>query len=224
MKAISSTLVVAAALASALTISGCALTGQTSSVSILAPNVTLPADPAREPVDWSLQIQRPVADQMRDSDRLLVRRGPSRLQVYAGAAWLDNVPAMLQTALVRSFSDAEVLAGVARAGSIRSRYSLATEIRHFEAVETDTGDLDVAIELQAALIHQRSSRPVDSRNFSARRSVAGTDVDPLVAAFEAALIEVFGEMIDWTLASGEAAEARIEERRGDEERRDRRRR
>lgn len=187
-------------------LAGCMLTGQTSPISILAPAVELDSVAREEAVDWSVQVQRPVADQMRDSDRLLVRRTPSRLQVYPGAAWLDSVPEMLQSMLVKSFSDAESFGGVGRSGGLRTRYSLATEIRHFEAVDAD-GRMSVDIAIQASLIHQRSARQVASRSFRYGGDVSGPGVDPIVEGFESALAELMSDMLHWVLAAGLQADA-----------------
>jgi cholesterol transport system auxiliary component len=187
-------------------LASCMLTGQTSPISILAPNVEPLQPEAEGSVEWSVQVQRPIADQMRDSDRLLVRLTPSRLQVYPGAAWLDSVPEMLQTMMIKQFADSERFGGVGRSGGMRTRYSLATEIRHFELVD-QPGRLSVDIELQASLIHQRSARAVASRSFRHERSLAGTGVDPIVQAFELALGDLLAELQGWVLAEGQLADA-----------------
>lgn len=193
-----------------LLLAGCMLTGQPSPINILAPAVELPRVERAEGVEWSLQIQRPVADAMRDSDRLLVRRAPSRLQVYSGAAWLDSVPEMLQSLLVKSFADTESFGGVGRSGGMRTRYSLATEVRHFEAVDED-GRIRVDIAIQANLIHQRSARPVASRTFRHGGPVSGSGVDPILAGFESALQSLMAELVEWVLAEGQSADAAREE-------------
>lgn len=201
-----------------LALSACMLTGQPSPMSILAPSVELSASERADRVDWSVQIQRPMADAMRDSDRLLVRRAASRLQVYPGAAWFDSVPEMLQSMLVKAFSDSEGFAGVSRSGGIRTRYSVATEIRNFEAVDLD-GQVAVEIVLQASLIHQRSARPIAGRTFRHGGPVANTGLDPIVSGFEDALAELMHDMIDWVMEQGELAEAEWAERGEDRTRR-----
>jgi cholesterol transport system auxiliary component len=197
-------------LALPLMLAGCMLTGQPAPVSILAPAVELPRAEHAERVEWSVQIQRPVADAMRDSDRLLVRKAPSRLQVYPGAAWLDSVPEMLQSMLVKSFADTERFSGVGRTGGMRTRYSLATEVRHFEAVD-DAGRMQVDIAIQASLIHQRSARPVASRTFRQGGPVSGSGLDPILAGFESALEQLMVELVDWVLDEGQRADAAREE-------------
>lgn len=193
-------------LALPLVLSGCMLTGQPSPISILAPAVELTRSEREDPVEWSVQVQRPIADAMRDSDRLLVRRAPSRLQVYPGAAWLDSVPEMLQSMLVKSFADTESFSGVGRTGGMRTRYSLATEVRHFEAVDED-GRIAIDIAIQANLIHQRTARSVASRTFRQGGPVSGSGVDPMLEGFESALQALMAELVDWVLNEGQQADA-----------------
>ncbi len=192
-------------------LSGCMLTRSSSPMSILAPSVQIDQRSDEEAVGWSLQVQRPMTDAMRDSDRVLVRRAPSRLQVYAGAAWLDSAPEMLQSLMIQSFTDTGSFTGVSRAGGMRTRYSLATELRHFEAVDDGSADLTVEIVLQASLVHQRSARPMASQTFAKQQKIDGKALDDLVAGFELALEGLMNEMIDWVFEQSAVFEARGEE-------------
>ncbi len=190
---------------------GCMLGGQTRSLNIIAPEVELTTSDEWPEVDWSLQIRRPVADQMRDSARILVRVGPSRMQPYPSAVWLDSVPEMLQSAMIQAHEDSGRIAGVSRPGSSRSRYSLTSELRRFEAVDTGGPDLEVEIVLQANLVHVRSSRMLATRRFEHRATTRGKELDELIEAFEQALGELATELVGWTLESGQEAENRERE-------------
>ena len=192
-------------------LSACMLGGQPAPVTIMAPNVKMPADFDAEPVEWSLQIQRPVADQMRDSDRVLVRRTPSRLQVYPGAAWLDSVPEMLQSLMIRALTDAERFEGIGRSGGLRARYRLVTEVRHFEAVDDGSANLSVDLVIQASLVHQRSSRQVASHTFRHSARSRGTEIGPLIEAWEGALNEFLADLTLWILEQGHQADADFEQ-------------
>jgi cholesterol transport system auxiliary component len=195
----------------AMLLPACMLTGQQAPISIMAPNVDVLPDDHWPVVEWSLQVQRPIADQMRDSDRVLVRRTPSRLQVYSQAAWLDSVPEMLQSVMIKGFADAGVFGGVGRAGGIRTRYSLTTEIRNFEAVDDGGPDLRVEVVLQAGLIHQRSARPVAGQIFRHSGQARGKGVDALIEAYELVLQELLVELTEWVLEEGLAFDSMVEE-------------
>lgn len=205
----------------ALLVAGCMLGRQLSSVSIVAPQVDVAANPDWPQADWSLQVQRPQADQMRDSDRLLVRVSRSRLQPFPGAAWLDSMPAMVQALMIQQFEDSDRFAGVGRAGGMRSRFSLSTEIRHFEAVDDGQPGLGVDLAIQANLIHHRSGRVLASRTFNHQARVSGTDLDPLVEAFETAMGALFADLTGWVLTEGERAAQQFEQWRDRDRPRDR---
>lgn len=204
------------ALAMMAAMAACALTRPPSPISILAPHIHVEASPDWPEVEWPLQIQRPTTDQMRDSDRLLVRYAASRLQVYGGVAWLDRMPDMLQSIMIRAFGDAGRFEGIGRAGDFRARYLLATEVRHFEAVDDGGPDLHVDIAVHANLIHHRTARTVAAQTFRHQITSDGRALDPLVDAFETALAELVDDLIGWTLEQGEAAGARMETRIGRE--------
>lgn len=191
-------------LVTATLLSGCMLTGQVSPVSMIAPDIETAVDPDWPRVEWSLQVQRPEADRMRDSDRLMVRVSGSRLQSFPESAWLDNMPDMVQSLMIRHFEDSRRFGGVGRAG-MRGRFSLASEIRHFEAVDDGQDGLGVHLSVHVNLLHPASGRIVASHTFSQRVRAPGTTLDPLIAAFEQAMGALLADLTGWVLAEGERA-------------------
>ncbi len=196
-----------------LVLGACGLTGQVSPVSIIAPELELQTDERWNAVDWALQVRRPVADQMRDSERILIRTGASRLQPYPASSWLDNVPDMLQSLTIQALEDSGRFVGVGRAGSLRSRFALATELRRFEGVDDGRADLAVDLVIQANLVDQRSGRVAASRTFTVRERAGGKELDDLVIAFERVMQEYFFQLTGWVLDEGELARAQFDENR-----------
>lgn len=194
-----------------LTTSGCMLARSPTAVSIIAPEVDMAVDEAWPGVDWSLLVQRPTADQMRDSDRILVRVSRSRLQPWPETAWLDSMPDMVHSLLIQSLEDSGRFAGVGRAGGMRSRFGLVSEVRRFEVVDAGHGDLSVALAMQANLIHQPSGRVMASRSFEHGQNVGGTSLDAVIDAFELAMGELFAELAGWVLTAGQQASAELED-------------
>lgn len=203
----------AVALALLLLLSACGLGRPLSPVSIIAPEIELRSDPNWEAVDWALQVRRPAADRMRDSDRILMRTGASRLQPYPAASWLDNVPDMLQALTVQGLEDSGQLLGVGRAGGLRSRFALATEIRRFEGADDGRAELAVHLVIQANLVDQRSGAVAASRTFTVVEPTSGSGLDELVSAFERALQDYFSELTGWVLVEGEQARAQAAQQR-----------
>ncbi len=183
------------------------------SVSIIAPQL----DPAVEAdwpeVDWAVLVQRPVADQMRDSDRVLVRVSRSRLQPWPEAAWLDSMPDMVHGLLIQTLEDSGRFAGVGRAGGMRSRFGLASEIRSFEVVDDGSGSLQVELRVRVNLVHQPTGRVMAADSFAQIQSVADRSLDTVVLAFEEAMVALFVDVTGWVLRAGAEASAALEERR-----------
>lgn len=196
-----------------LLLSACGLGRQLSPVSIVDPELDLRTDAQWEAVDWGLQVRRPATDRMRDSERILIRTGASRLQPYPAASWLDNVPDMLQSLTIQALEDSGRFDGVGRAGGIRSRFSLSTEIRRFEGVDDGSADLSVHVVIQANLVEQRSGEVAASRTFSVSEASSGKGLDALVRTFERALENYFVELTGWVLSEGAQAWVQAEQRR-----------
>ncbi len=192
-------------------LSGCLLARQSTPLTVLAPEIAVVPAPDWPTVRWSLQIERPRADMMRDSTRLLVRLPASRLEMFPGAAWHEPVPDLIQSALLRAFEDSRRIAAVGRSGEQRGRFRLYSEVRRFEAVES--AGLTVEIELQARLVLGRDGRVFDSGTFSRRVPASSPDLPALTAAYERALNELLAELVGWTLQTVERSRADREQRR-----------
>lgn len=205
---------IALVLCAAAMLAGCLLGRPGDPVSTFSPQVRIEPRADWPHVDWSLNVQRPAADQLRDSPRLLVRRDGSRLQAFPGAVWTDSTPELLQTVLIRGFEDSARLAGgVGRPGETRARATLLTDIRHFEAVDRGRGFLTVELEITTRLVRTRDSRVLASHTFVVEHPAADKTLEALVAAFEAALGELAGQVIGWTLEAGEDVQAERDEYR-----------
>lgn len=197
--------------------SGCMLARQSSPIAILAPQLSVAPAPDWPSVHWSLTIDRPRSDALRDSSRVLVSVPPSQLEVFPGAGWLEPAPDLVQSILLRGFEDSGQIKAVGRDGTQRSRFRLNSELRRFEAVDR-TGNFTVDVELQVRLILARTGQVLDSANFRHATPAEGRSIDGLTAAFESALEQVTVKVIGWTLQAGEDALSQArrdrEERRG----------
>lgn len=188
---------------SALATTACTLGGKAQPLTLIDPRVGPVETAGLTAVDWSVEIPRPLTDQTRDSDRLIVRRDSARLQVYPGVSWLDSLPDMAQTLMVQALTDSDLFAGVGREG-LSARYALATELRRFELVD-EGGDLRVELVITANLIGKRQRASAGFRTFRISEPVASSGLGPTVTAFEAALAQWLAELVPWILETGSAA-------------------
>lgn len=187
-------------LAAALALSACSIGGGERSYRVLAPQPQ-PVDVPGEPLDVVLAVARPRTDQTRDSSRILVRRGRS-LMPWAGVAWNDRAPALVQDLLIEAL-DGRV-ATVGRHGTVTPSYRLDLVLRHFELVEADNA-LEAELVLSARLLDTLGV-VVGSLRIDQRVPVEGQRVEASVAAMEAAMNRGFGRLAAWlreTLAAAD---------------------
>jgi cholesterol transport system auxiliary component len=189
---------------------GCGVLPKREPVQVFAPTAAPVAVGSDWPaVSWSLLVAKPSASQQLDSERIAVRPGPGAVQVYQAASWADPAPELLQTALVRGFEDSGKILAIARPGSgVHGDYSLQSEVRSFTSVYE--GDQPQAVvEVYARLVHAADGNVVAARLFREAEPAAGTDVPQVVEAFGRALDRTRDGIIGWTLATGQAHEARM---------------
>jgi len=181
-------------------LSGCSALRGPAPLRIVAPVPEVATDPGWPTASWTLVVQRPVADKTRGTARVVVRSQHARLAYYPDIAWLDELPEMLQSELLRAFTDSGRLAGAVRPGTARARFSLTTEVRAFDVVD-EGGSLAVELDVHAGLLELRSGALVAHQVFTQRMPVAGKGVDALTDAYENAIGALIGDMIGWTLAT-----------------------
>lgn len=194
-------------LATAMSMIGaCGIVPKKSEISLYSPQIDITPDPVWPQVDAQLVIQRPNAERLTDSSRIVVRPSPGELQVYRGASWSQPAPDMLQDAILRTLQDSNKLAGVTRRGSgIAGSFDLALDIRRFDA-DYDDGDRPSAVvEVSASLIRNDRNQIAAHRVFRASTPAHGAELGEVSRAFGQSLSQVAGEISGWTLQSMRAA-------------------
>jgi cholesterol transport system auxiliary component len=179
---------------------GCAaIGGPKTEVKVYAPASSITVDPSWPALDWHLSIGTSAGNQMLDSSRIAVRPTPDRFQVYKGAAWADDAPELLQTALVEGFEDSGKLPAVGRfGGGARGDAGLLVEVRAFETIYTD-GRPEAVIEVQVRLVQFRGGGTVGAKRFRQAIPGASPEVDDMVAAFGTAMSAITTNIVGWTL-------------------------
>lgn len=187
-------------------LSGCSILagGDKDKVTIYSPAVQIKVEPTWPSVDWQLVLAKPSAARLVDSPRINVRPTASEMEIYRGATWAQPATDMIEDAVLRGFEDSGKIAGVARsAAGIRADYRLALDVRRFESDYAGQATPTVVIEVNGKLIHVVDQRVVTDRTFRVEQPVGSTDVPAVAAAFERGLNEVTGQIVGWTLSTGQ---------------------
>jgi cholesterol transport system auxiliary component len=188
-----------------LLLTGCLSSGGGKTV-VYSPQARVEAKSEWPNVSWSLVVDRPLASDALDSTNIAVRPEPGVLQVYADAQWSDPAPDLVQTALVRGFEDSGKIASIGRRNAgLHGDYVLMLDLRQFESVYADPSRPPSAvIEVEAKLLANAGGRLLATRNFRVEAQAADKQVPQVVEAFRSAMDDLNGQVIDWTLATGQA--------------------
>lgn len=195
------------AVLAALLLAGCVQIGrERPELAVYAPRVAISVDPDWPRLALTLAIAEPQSSTALDSPRIAVRPQPGRLQVYAGAAWSDRAPALVQAALVDAFDQSGRFAAVTRpTGELGTDLRLDLDLRQFEAVYAEGADAPTAtLELQATLVDVRQGRVLATRLLRIEEPAERSRLTAVIPRFEAALSAAGQALVPWVLEKAAA--------------------
>lgn len=157
-------------------------------------------------VSWSLAVEDPMATRAYDSPKIAAVREAGRLEFLGNGEWADRAPRLLQTAIIRSFENSGRILGVGdRTTVVSATYVLQSDIRNLEA-DYVSGKPQARVTIYARLLNARG-KTLAAQLFE-RRADAGTGMpSELARAFDEASGGVIADLMLWTFAEGENAQA-----------------
>ena len=152
-------------------------------------------------VSWQLDVETPDASDSLDTSRIALLNPPARLDYFANAAWPDQLPALVQSALVQAFEQSGKITGVAAdSAGLRSDYTLLTEICDFNAVYDAPDSVPkVKVRIVAKLVHSHARDIVQTLEASQEVPAGANSIDNVVIAADQALSTVVKQIVEWTL-------------------------
>lgn len=158
-------------------------------------------------VTWQLLIAQPVAPAGLDTERIALRDSPVTLDYFAGVAWTDRMPLMVQTLLIESFDNSGRIVSIGRdTVGLRADYLLRTELRDFQADYSgaDGAPPSVLVRMNAKLVSFPSREIVAGDSFEALVPAASPQFESIIRAFDEALGMVMRRIVEWTLVQGQS--------------------
>jgi cholesterol transport system auxiliary component len=148
----------------------------------------------------TLLVALPQAPAALATDRILIKSDPASITYLPDARWSDELPAVVQSLLIRSISQTGRIAYVGRtdAGPIPDK-ALLVRIDAFDVSVLEDGTFEVRIDLDLTIINDRDQRVVATRLFSQSSEVLSDDPKMIVAAFQAVLNDILPSMSDWAV-------------------------
>lgn len=146
----------------------------------------------------TLLVVLPEASAALTSDRIMIRPDAVSVAYLPDARWSDELPAVVQSLLIRSIAGTGRVGYVGRSGSgpVPDR-ALLVRIDAFEVTQGADEVFDVAVSLALTIVNDRDQRIVASRSFGATVQTASAEPRAVVAAFQGLMNELLPQMADW---------------------------
>ncbi len=135
------------------------------------------------------------------TDRILIKPNTLQAQYLPGGRWVDPAPVLIQSLLVASLQNQGGFRRVGRDGAgLLPDFTLLTDLREFQ-VEPARGAVPQQVRVAAVLTLVRESDRslAASRRVEATAPVSADTTLAQVAAFDAAMRQVLGDAVAWTL-------------------------
>jgi len=148
-----------------------------------------------------LLVDVPFAPAGLDTARIALSRSAVSIDYFADSEWIDQLPLMVQTALLDSFESSRAITAIDRESTgLRADLILKTDIRHFEALyDARNRPPEVWVAISARLVNPSGRDVVAHASFERRKQAPGSDIAQIVPAFDEALGGVMEDIVLWTV-------------------------
>lgn len=189
----------------ALALPGCTAIDTLNSAA--APRDTYALQPVTAPDQGSrragnLLVLLPAAPADIATDRILIRTDPLSVAYLPQARWVDQVPQMLQSVLIRS------LAATGKIGFVGAQGSgpvpdvvLLTRIDSFGVDKRASGDFAVSVAIDLTLLRDRDQRVMANTRFASDLAVADDRARTIALGFQQVLDTLLPQAVGWVLGS-----------------------
>lgn len=158
----------------------------------LKPALSLPAGLPKVP--WQLVVAEPNANADLDTGRIALRRSGNVTEYFANAAWIDNVPNLVQSKLLEAFEQSGAVAVGRDVSSLVPDYVLQIEIWDFQA-EYGGPVAGAHVRMTAKLVRMSDRKIIHTISAEQKAQSGGTDMQQVISAFEKALGPVLTQIV-----------------------------
>jgi cholesterol transport system auxiliary component len=144
-----------------------------------------------------LVVPTPVALQILDSQRIIVRSAGGQISYVPDAQWPDRLTNLVQARLIETFENAGQQRAVGRPSDrLDANNDLVTDIRAFD-VAVAAGVATAEVSIAAKIVTDPGGRVVAARVFSAKAPVRSVDGPGATAGLQQALQAVLADIVRW---------------------------
>jgi cholesterol transport system auxiliary component len=158
---------------------------------------------------WSLQVDPTEAIPALNSSRIAQVIASNEFDYYADADWGDVAPVMFQSVLINSFQRTGALPEVtSERARTRPDFLLQTSLTRFYGKGAVGTAAVASVGVTAELTRYSGRETVGTATFEDTAQAASPEIEALIDAFNSASKSVIGQLIDWTVSTGNSAGAR----------------
>ncbi len=147
-----------------------------------------------------LLIEAPSAPGGLDSERIALKRSANSVDYFAGAAWTDRAPIVVQNLLIESFENTGKIAAIDRNSlALRADFVLEPDLRDFTAIYGGSAVPTVRVRIALKLVRLPEKQIVGLHTSSSDAPTTENSVPAVIQAFDTALHQVMSDAVAWTL-------------------------
>ena len=157
----------------------------------------LPRTASRRNIE--IVVAEPVASGALATERIMIRPSPLQAQYLPGVRWADTAPVMVQTLMVRSFTETGAFGSVGRGpiGTLPD-FTVLSELTDFQAEAADDESAAIIrVRLVIRLVRENDAKVLASQAFAVSVNAASTDANTVVAAFDVATSRLLADIVPW---------------------------
>ena len=156
-------------------------------------------------VPWRLAIGTPDAPASLDTTRIALSRSATSMDYFAGAAWNDRMPLIVQRSLIETFEGSGRVLSVARdTAGFENDYLLQSEIRDFEArYEAAQSAPQIVVAIEAKLVRMPNRDIVASFTGRGQARASANNIDSIALGFDEAAGAAISQIAAWTFGAAE---------------------
>lgn len=143
-----------------------------------------------------IMIDMPTVYPPLDNQRLALRPKPQMIDYYADVEWGDRLGTLVQDALIMSFQDSKLFAGVTRSiDGIIPDYTVKIDIRQFD-VQKSTPDIAKG-EYYVQLINVSSRQVVAQETFEIDQKLPDESLGAVIQALNNIHVRLSEQLLSW---------------------------
>ncbi|MGA2654894.1 MAG: ABC-type transport auxiliary lipoprotein family protein [Gammaproteobacteria bacterium] len=156
---------------------------------------------SHEYIDTTMIIQTASVSKGLDGNKIILMHSPQRVDYYANARWSSQLSTMVQTSLIESFENSDVLDRVGSDfSSMHPEYALMLEIQDFQAeYQEEASPPTIHIKLVGKLVQYPEHALMASFTVETYKQAEENEVADIVRAFDEAFAGAQALLIEETL-------------------------